>query len=48
MVVFQLTLDFVQVAFFVFGQQVGVGIFSGIHFPHKQGLEPALLSVSVA
>lgn len=44
----RLTLDFVQVAFLVFGEQVGVCIFSGIHFPHKQGFEPAVLLVFVA
>lgn len=44
----ELTLNFVQVAFLVFGQQVGVRIFPGINFPDKEGVEPAVLSVSAA
>lgn len=46
--VFLLTLDFVQVALLVFSEQVGVCVFPGVHFPHKQGFEPAVLPFSVA
>lgn len=44
----ELTLNFVQVAFLIFGQQVGVCIFPGINFPDKEWVKPAVLSVSVA
>lgn len=43
-----LTLNFVQVAFLIFGQQVGVCIFAGINFPDKEWIKPAVLSVFVA
>lgn len=44
----RLTLNFVQVAFLIFGQQVSVCIFPGVDFPHKYRLKPAVLSVSAA
>lgn len=44
----ELTLNFVQVAFLVFGQEIGVCIFPGIDLPHKQWLKPAGVSVSAA
>lgn len=44
----KLTLNFVEVALLVFGQEVGVCVFSGIYFPDKQGFEPAVLTARVA
>lgn len=38
------TLNFIQVAGLFLWQQVGVGIFSGIDFVHKQGTEPAFVA----
>ena len=40
-----LTLDLVEVACFLLGQQGGVGILPGIHLVHKEGAEPATFIV---
>lgn len=40
-----LTLDLVEVAGLFLGQKIGVGILAGIHLVHKQGAEPAALSI---
>lgn len=39
-----LTLEFVQAAGLSFGQEVGVGVFPGIHFAHEQRFQPAVLT----
>lgn len=36
-----LTLDFVEVAGLLLGQQGGMGVLPGIHLVHKEGAEPA-------
>jgi len=39
-----LTLDLVEVAGFFLGEQIGVGIFPGIHFVCKHGTQPAFIT----
>ena len=41
------TLNFVEVTFFLLGQQMRVSVFSGIHFSDKQRLEPVVSTRSV-
>ena len=40
-----LTLDFVEVAGLLLGQQGGVGVLPGIHLVHKERAEPAAFIV---
>lgn len=43
--VVSLTLDLVEVAGLFLGQKIGMGILAWIHLVHKQGAEPAALSI---